>query len=64
MNTLWPEGNVLSCALYLHPDGIEAQCGFGNEDDPLILAFLRKIPARGRRRQGCRVEMNSRAGLG
>jgi len=28
--------SVLSCGLYLHPYGVEARCGYGNEDDLLI----------------------------
>jgi hypothetical protein len=34
---------VLSCALYLHPHGIEARCGYRNEDD-LLMSQVERTP--------------------
>jgi hypothetical protein len=34
---------VLSCALYLHPHGIEARCGYSNEDD-LLMSQVERTP--------------------
>ena len=34
---------MLSCALYLHPGGIEARCGYGNEDD-LLMSQVERTP--------------------
>jgi hypothetical protein len=35
--------NVLSCALYLHPHGIEVRCGYGNEDH-LLMSQVERTP--------------------
>ena len=35
--------NVLSCGLYLHPHGIEARCGYANEDD-LLMSQVERTP--------------------
>jgi ribosomal protein L32 len=34
---------VLSCGLYLHPHGIEARCGYGNEQN-LLMSQLEPTP--------------------
>ena len=38
-------GSVLSCALYLHPSGIEARCFYGNGDD-LLMSHVERAPAK------------------
>jgi hypothetical protein len=41
--------NVLSCGLYLHPHGIEARCGYGNEED-LLMSQVERTPDAARAR--------------
>jgi hypothetical protein len=41
--------NVLSCGLYLHPCGIEARCGYGNEED-LLMSQVERTPDAARAR--------------
>jgi hypothetical protein len=41
--------SVLSCGLYLHPHGIEARCGYGNEDD-LLMSQVERTPDAARAR--------------
>jgi hypothetical protein len=38
-----PSGRVLSCALYLHPHGIESRCGYRDEAD-LLMSVVEKTP--------------------
>ena len=42
-------GTVLSCGLYLHPHGIEARCGCGN-DDNLLMSHVERTPDAARAR--------------
>lgn len=42
-------GSVLSCGLYLHPYGIEARCGYGNEDN-LLMSQVERTPDAARAR--------------
>jgi hypothetical protein len=40
---------VLSCGLYLHQYGIEARCGYGNEED-LLMPQVERTPEAARAR--------------
>ena len=35
--------NVLSCGLYLHPHGIEARCGYRDEDAHAVISLQVKL---------------------
>ena len=43
------DGAVLSCGLYLHPLGIEARCGYANEES-LLMSQVEKTPDAARAR--------------